>query len=104
MEVGGTGPSLGHPRGEKSLQLANKNPPPVSKSGNLGLETIFIHGHDLFFCISDPRVKAALDQSEAVPVGAEGGRFSVSPVNGDRPGNLLMQKDTSDTGRLDFIL
>ena len=36
---------------------------------------------------------AGLEPGEAGPVGAEGGRFSVSPVNGDRPGNLLMQKE-----------
>ena len=42
---------------------------------------------------------AGLEPGEAGPVGAEGGRFSVSPVNGDRPGNLLMQKESSDMGR-----
>ena len=45
---------------------------------------------------------AGLEPGEAGPVGAEGGRFSVSPVNGDRPGNLLMQKESSDMGRLVF--
>ena len=48
------------------------------------------------FSIPDPQVATRLEPGEA-----EGGRFSVSPVNGDRPGNLLLQKDAApDMGRL----
>ena len=51
-------------------------------------------------CLSDPHVKAGLLEAAGAE---EGGRFSVSPVNGgDRPGNLLMQQESSDMGRSDF--
>ena len=46
-------------------------------------------------CLSDPHAMAALEPGEAGLNGAEGGRFSVSPVGNERPGSGAM-------GRLDF--
>ena len=45
--------------------------------------------------LSDPYAMATLEPGEAGPNGAEGGRFSVSPVGNERPGSGAM-------GRLDF--
>ena len=56
--------------------------------------------------LPDPNVIAGIESGEAgllEPVGAEGGRFSVSPVAGARPGTLLVQNESSDVGRFTIV-
>ena len=92
-ETGGTELSRELPREVKNSQLPSTNRPQVRTRKREIIKERLDQSIKEF--LSDPYAMATLEPGEAGPNGAEGGRFSVSPVCNERPGSGAM-------GRLDF--